>query len=303
MDARIVEDLRNFLFDSPVAMDLAAINIERGRDLGLGTPNQTRQAIGLTPYTNFAQITDDAATVAALRTAFGNVNAIDLWTGGLSEASASGALVGETFQRIIAAQFTSLRDGDRAWYQNQGFDAKTLNTIEHTTLSDIIRRNTDTTNLQDDAFMFYERHSGMFGGGEPERPDAPQLVIGSDGGDGLTGGDNSDVLVAGSGRQTLIGVGGADKLIGGTGHDVAAFSQSLSHYTLRDLGGYITVSGPDGDDTLFDIEQLRFSDGTINAAMEIRCSTPSSMPAPTRRIPRRRRCHDSLQHPWLARRT
>ena len=47
MDVRIVEDLRNFLFDPPVGMDLAAINIQRGRDLGLGTLNETRKDLGL----------------------------------------------------------------------------------------------------------------------------------------------------------------------------------------------------------------------------------------------------------------
>ncbi len=34
-------------------MDLAAINIQRARDLGLGTLNQTREALGLDPYTDF----------------------------------------------------------------------------------------------------------------------------------------------------------------------------------------------------------------------------------------------------------
>ena len=53
MDARIVEDLRNFLVDPPAAMDLAAINIQRARDLGLGTLNETREALGLDPYTTF----------------------------------------------------------------------------------------------------------------------------------------------------------------------------------------------------------------------------------------------------------
>ena len=35
MDGRIVDDLRNFLVDADVGQDLAALNIQRGRDLGL----------------------------------------------------------------------------------------------------------------------------------------------------------------------------------------------------------------------------------------------------------------------------
>ena len=62
MDARIVEDLRNFLIDPPVGQDLASINIARGRDLGLGTLNETRTDLGLAPYTEFSEITDDQAT-------------------------------------------------------------------------------------------------------------------------------------------------------------------------------------------------------------------------------------------------
>ena len=164
MDARIVDDLRNFLVDPPDGMDLAAINIQRGRDLGLGTLNQTREALGLKPYTDFSQITDDAGTVQALQQAFGSVDKIDLWTGGLSESHAPGALIGETFGTIIANQFTALRDGDRLFFENQGFDPKTLKAIENTTLADIISRDTDTQKIQDDAFVFFSRHSGTAGG-------------------------------------------------------------------------------------------------------------------------------------------
>ena len=85
LDARIVDDLRNFLVDPPVSLDLAAINIQRARDLGLGTLNQTREALGLDPYTDFSQITSDPETLAGLKAAYGNVNNVGLWTGGLSE--------------------------------------------------------------------------------------------------------------------------------------------------------------------------------------------------------------------------
>ena len=126
MDARIVEDLRNFLADPPVAMDLAAINIQRGRDLGLPTLNEMRQALGLAPHADFASITDDAATAAALAQAFGDIDAVDLWTGGLAERPAGpDAFLGETFAAIIEDQFLRLRDGDRLWWEGQGFDAAT----------------------------------------------------------------------------------------------------------------------------------------------------------------------------------
>ncbi len=216
MDARIVDGLRNFLVDTPagVAMDLAAINIQRGRDLGLGTLNETRLAIGLLPYASFEEITDDLATVAALREAFGSVDAVDLWTGGLSERTTPGAMVGETFGAIIGDQFTALRDGDPLWYQRAGFDPATLSRIESTSLSDIIERTTDTGYIQDDVFDIYIRRSGILGGVEAENPDAKQLVIGSYGTDALIGGSFDDILVPSlGGLQVLMGMEGADEFV------------------------------------------------------------------------------------------
>ena len=131
---------------------------------GLGTLNQTREALGLDPYSSFSQITSDPETLVGLQAAYGNVNNVGLSTGGLSENHKPGALVGETFQTIIAMQFEALRDGDRFWFENQGFDAKTLNEIRQTTLADIILRNTDTQHIQDDVFVTYSRHTGAKGG-------------------------------------------------------------------------------------------------------------------------------------------
>jgi hypothetical protein len=177
MDARLVPDLRNLLFDPPVGIDLAAINIQRGRDLGLPHLNEMREALHLEPHRDFGEITDDAGTVAALEKAFGSVDQVDLWTGGLAEAVLPGAFVGETFGVIIADQFARLRTGDRMWWENQGFDAATTEAIRHTRLSDVILRNTDTQYLQDDVFTFYERHAE---GTEAMEPELPQLLIPAD---------------------------------------------------------------------------------------------------------------------------
>ncbi len=217
MDARIVEDLRNFLLDFDVGQDLAALNIQRGRDLGLPTLNEMRKALGLESHTGFGRITDDAATVAALGEAFDTVDAIDLWTGGLSERPVpGGAFVGATFAAVIARQFEALRDGDRLWYENAGFDAETLAAIKGTTLSDLILRHTDTRFLQGDVFTFHERRDAET---EAERPWLPQLVVGTGGGRTLEGGTAGDLLAGGDGDQVLRGGPGGDTLLGGAGAD------------------------------------------------------------------------------------
>ena len=218
LDTHIVEDLRSFLNDPPDATDLAATNIQRGRDLGLGTLNETRVALGLTPYTSFDQITSDSTTAAALQQAYGSVDNVDLWTGGLAEDHVPGAALGQTFDTIIANQFIALRDGDRFYFQNQfASDPTLLNQIENTTLSDIIERNTDTGVMQADAFVATERHSGVAGGVDPHGADAApgeaQLVIGSPGTDQLFGGPNNDTLVAAQGNMTMTGGGGADTFV------------------------------------------------------------------------------------------
>src|SRR5262249_57001398 len=127
---------------------------------------------------------------------------MDRWPGGWSESQAPGAMVGPPFQAIIARQFENLRDGDRLWYQNQGFDPQTLQAIEGTTLSDIIKRDTDTGAMQADAFVFTDRHTGERGGVDSEDPGAPQLVIGTNGKDVLVGGPQADTLVPAHGDQT-----------------------------------------------------------------------------------------------------
>ena len=217
LDTHLVDGLRNLLVDPPAGSDLAAVNIQRGHDLGLGTLNQTREALGLRPYTSFDQVSSDPETAAALKQAYGSVNAIDLWTGGLAEDHVAGSIIGSTFGKIIGDQFTALRDGDRFYFENQNFDRQTLNEIKGTTLSDLILRDTDTTAMQSDAFVATERHSGTLGGVDPTGQKAAdgmaQLVVGSPGTDTLTGGGLDDTLVAARGHMTMTGGDGADTFV------------------------------------------------------------------------------------------
>lgn len=157
VDSQLVGGLRNFLFGPPGAggFDLASLNIQRGRDHGLSDYNSTRAAYGLPKVTTFAQITNNADLQAKLLALYGNVDNIDLWIGGLCEDHLAGSSVGPTFQRIIADQFQRIRDGDRLWYARTFFGPQ-LEALERTRLSDIIRRNTSLTKIQDNVFFYDE---------------------------------------------------------------------------------------------------------------------------------------------------
>ncbi|MBX7106410.1 MAG: peroxidase [Gemmataceae bacterium] len=161
LDTKVVDSVRNFLFGPPGAggLDLAALNIIRGRDHGLSDYNTTRVSYGLPRVMTFADITKDTAVQQKLQSLYGSVNNIDLWVGALAEDHVRGASVGPTLQRIIAEQFARIRDGDRNWYQNS-FAGPMLQQLDRTTLSDVIQRNTGLVNLQRDAFFFKASISG-----------------------------------------------------------------------------------------------------------------------------------------------
>jgi len=154
IDNFVIDDVRNFLFGAPGAggFDLASLNIQRGRDHGLTSYNETRRAYGLPPARGFADVNPDRAVQANLQEVYSSVNDIDLWVGGLAERHVPGALVGPTYRAILADQFRRLRDGDRFWYEAY-LPQSLQRLVEAQTLATIIRRNTSIGNeLQDDVF-------------------------------------------------------------------------------------------------------------------------------------------------------
>ncbi len=180
-DAKIVGALRNQLFQTFIpgtglvgnATDLAALNIMRGRDHGLATYNETRQAYGLSPASDYDDITSDPAVSQALEEIYGagNVDDVDLYPGMLAEDPVEDSSLGTLAGAIISDQFLRLRDGDRFWFENnldgvnedlltladwsgEGDTPQTaLEWIGGLQLSDIILMNTDVAFLQDNVFF------------------------------------------------------------------------------------------------------------------------------------------------------
>jgi hypothetical protein len=161
VDNKIVPELQNFLFGPPGAggFDLASLNIQRGRDHGLSDYNTTRAAYGLPKLTDFAQITTSPVLQTELKQLYGDVNNIDLWVGMLAEDHVPGGSVGPLVQRIVARQFEHIRDGDRLWFENS-YSGPILDALEHTTLAQIISRNTVNHDLQSNVFFFKMQITG-----------------------------------------------------------------------------------------------------------------------------------------------
>ncbi len=154
IDVNITDAVRNFLFGPPGAggLDLASLNIQRGRDHGLTDYNSMRRAYGLPAVTSFNQITTDAQLASRLEATYGNVNNIDAWVGGLAETHVSGGSLGPLFTKIIVDQFTRLRAGDRLYFENS-LSPSDVARVKATSLSSIIEANTSLTTLQSNVFI------------------------------------------------------------------------------------------------------------------------------------------------------
>jgi peroxidase len=164
IDLYIIDDVRNFLFGNPGegGFDLAALNIQRGRDHGLPSYNTVRVALGLPVAIYFSDISSNPEVSQRLASVYQNVDDVDVWVGGLAEDPLPDALVGELIFQVIRGQFLALRDGDRFWYQRT-LNNQEIRMVENLRLSDIIRRNTSIGNeLPDNVFRI--------GRAQPRRP-------------------------------------------------------------------------------------------------------------------------------------
>lgn len=144
VDAQVVDELRNFLFGDPNAggLDLAALNIQRGRDHGLPSYNDTREANGFGRATDWSDITSNTDMQERLYLTYSSVDDVDLWVNGLFEDAQRGSHLGPLFTKLVSQQFKYLRDGDRYWYRNKLTPVEVY-LVEATSLAKVIRRNTE----------------------------------------------------------------------------------------------------------------------------------------------------------------
>lgn len=149
-----------------VALDLAAMNIQRSRDHAIPSYTEWRKVCNMSNVETFDDLQNeisDFETRQKLKELYGSVHNIDVWVGGILEDQISGAKVGPLFQCLLVEQFRRLRSGDRFWYENpKVFKPEQLNQIKKTSLSRVLCDNGDNINLvTENVFLLPELQEGL----------------------------------------------------------------------------------------------------------------------------------------------
>lgn len=155
MDEFLNSVLTTQLFQTPAGpgMDLASLNIQRGR------------GHGLPPYTIFRNFCaglfgvvspfESDLTLVRFLQLYGTLDTLDLWVGGLAEERLPESLLGPTFNCIFGLTFQAVRNGDRFWYErNAVFSRAQRAEIRKGSLSRVLCDNSDRMDtIQPDAFL------------------------------------------------------------------------------------------------------------------------------------------------------
>lgn len=170
VDPWVVNDVRNYLYKSRherTGGDLAATNIQRGRDHGL--PSYTHyleycfnhkvkswQDLSLyIPYDILDQ----------LRKLYVVPENIDLFTGGMSERHFPEADIGPTFACINGIQYYHLKFGDRYYFEHRGqagsFTPEQLYEIKKSTLARLLCRTAYLPSSPPYAFFYPSQHNPL----------------------------------------------------------------------------------------------------------------------------------------------
>eukprot|EP00069_Balaena_mysticetus_P005439 bmy_18035T0 len=154
MNAELTEGL--FVLSDSGSLDLAAINLQRGRDHGLPGYNEWREFCGLSRLETRADLratTSNGSVADKILDLYGHPANIDVWLGGLAERVLPGARTGPLFACIIGKQMRKLRDGDRFWWENQAvFTEAQRRELGRHSLSRVICDNTGLSRVPRDAF-------------------------------------------------------------------------------------------------------------------------------------------------------
>lgn len=149
-----------------VALDLAAINIQRGRDHALPPYTKWREYCKMSDVNTFDDLANEISNSEVrerLKELYGSVHNIDVFVGGILEDQVEGGKVGPLFRCLLLEQFGRLRDGDRFWYENLAiFKADQLRQLKRTSLARVLCDNGDNIDtIGENVFLLPEVQDGL----------------------------------------------------------------------------------------------------------------------------------------------
>ncbi|XP_054988205.1 eosinophil peroxidase-like [Sorex araneus] len=157
-DSMMVDELRERLFErqSRIGLDLAALNMQRGRDHGIPGYNAWRRFCGLSQPRTLAQLSlglKNPVLAKQFLELYGTANNIDLWIGAVAEPVLPGARVGPLLACLLEKQFHRIRSGDRFWWQKPGvFTESQRQALSSISLSSVLCDNTGISTVPKDPF-------------------------------------------------------------------------------------------------------------------------------------------------------
>ncbi|XP_039518867.1 thyroid peroxidase-like [Pimephales promelas] len=147
---------RLVVLNIPESVDLAALNLQRGRDHGLPGYNAWRVFCGLDRVesrSDLAEVFGSDVLAERVMDVYGHPDSVDVWLGGVLERPVSGARTGALFSCLIGKQMKALREGDRFWWEHPGvFSPKQRQELQRHSLSRVICDNSGVTEVPPDSF-------------------------------------------------------------------------------------------------------------------------------------------------------
>ncbi|KAG0068386.1 hypothetical protein BGZ92_004900, partial [Podila epicladia] len=157
VDIYYADGTRNYFSDTNAPLDLAMLDVLRGRDRLLPKYNEARAIFNLPRARSFAEISTNNKVQAALQRLYATVDDVEMSVGALCEDhDLPNSSLGPLFRAGIMAQFIAIRDSDRFWYELPGvLDDGVLELVQRTTLRDLFLRHFhDKSTLPESVWMY-----------------------------------------------------------------------------------------------------------------------------------------------------
>ena len=134
-------------------LDLASLNLQRGRDHGL-SPYLIYKNFCFEKFGIASDFENDLTLVRFLKL-YGSLDTAELWLSGMAETRLPNGLLGATFACIFALNFKGVREGDRFFWLKPGvFTSRQRRSISRDSISRVICDNSDGIDfIQPDSFL------------------------------------------------------------------------------------------------------------------------------------------------------